>query len=357
MDKNTGLTGPLKEFGLTDIFPLLGQQQKTGVLNLQQGNEVVQVLFEKGMIVGVAFPKEADEQPPLAKRLIRGALISPEKWEKAYKQHKEELISIEQSLLDNGMVIKEDLVAVLKLLTFETIYSLFKWKGGNFRFESIKVSYDPNLVEPLASEYLLLDVLRMVDEWPLLAERIPAFDIVMRKLNPAATLDVLAGTSWEKKRTFQMEVLYELVDGQRTIQEVMDLSFIGEFDTCKNLIMLMDAGLIEPLSQGVRRKKEKKLKKPTQLMDAGAYLLAAGLAFFLIFQFTLTRWADFPFSQDEREGWMTFQEPLRKVERSKTMNAREVFFLEENRYPNHPAEMVSKGLLTHESMISDYKRE
>jgi hypothetical protein len=326
-------------------------------LNLQGSDEVVQVLFEKGMIVGIAFPKEADEQPPLAKRLIRGGLLSPEKWEKAYKRHKDELISIEQALLDTGMVIKEDLVAVLRLLTFETIYGLFKWNGGTFRFESIKASYDPNLVEPLASEYLLLDVLRMVDEWPLLAERIPSFDLVLQKVNPMATLDALAGTSWEKKRTFQMEVLFELVDGQRTIQEVMDLSFVGEFDTCKNLIMLMDAGMIEPLSQGVRKKKEKKFKAPTQLVDAGAYLLAVGLAFFLIFQLAINRWADFPLSQEEREGWMTFQEPLRKIERSKTMNAREVFFLEENRYPNHPTEMVNKGLLTHESMISGHKRE
>lgn len=342
----------MKEFGLTDIFPLLGQQQKTGVLNLQENDKVVQLLFEKGMIVGTAFPTEADEEPPLAKRLIRGGLLTPEKWQKAFKQHKEELISVEQALLNNGMVIKEDLVAVLRLMTFETIYGLFKWKGGNFWFEAKKVFYDPNLVEPLASEYLLLDVLRMVDEWHLLAERIPSFDIVMQKVNPMATLDVLAGTPWEKKRTFQMEVLYELVDGQRTIQEVMDLSFVGEFDTCKNLIMLMDAGVIESLSISVGRKRTKKFQASKPLQDASAYLLAAGLAFFLIFQLAITRLADFPLNQEERRGWKTLKEPLREIERIKTMNAREVFFLEENRYPNDPAEMVNKGLLSLESTIA-----
>jgi hypothetical protein len=138
----------------------------------------------------------------------------------------------------------------------------------------------------------------------------------------------------------------------------MDLSFIGEFDTCKNLIMLMDAGVIEPLSRGVRKKKERKFKKaPTKLVDAGAFLLAAGLAFFLISQLAINRWADFPLSPKEREGWMTFREPLRKIEKLKTKNAREVFFLEENRYPNHPAEMVNKGLLTSESVIAGHKRE
>jgi hypothetical protein len=60
----------------------------------------------------------------------------------------------------------------------------------------------------------------------------------------------------------------------------------------------------------------------------------------------VNRWADFPFSQEERELWISLRDPLRKIELVRTMNAREVFFLEENRYPNNPAEMLNKGLLT-----------
>jgi hypothetical protein len=39
------------------------------------------------------------------------------------------------------------------------------------------------------------------------------------------------------------------------------------------------------------------------------------------------------------------QDYLRKIEKEKMANAREVFFLEMNRYPANPAEMVKKGLL------------
>jgi hypothetical protein len=339
----------LEDFGLTDIFPLIGQQQKTGALTLQEDKKakrVVQILFDKGRIVGTAFPSDPPDEPPLAKRLIRGGVISEEKWKKAYTQQKEELISVENALLNTGMVVKEDLVAALRLLTFETFYSLFKWKGGIFRFETKAVSYDPNFIEPIPSEHLLLDILRMVDEWPMIEERIPSFDMVLKKSNPTATLDDLRGTPWEKRRTVHMEVLYDLVDGRRTVQEIIDLSFIGEFDTCKILLVMMDAGMIEPVTVGASRDKKKKIRVPGRLRDLSAYLLVGLLAFFLAFQLSITRSADFPFTREEREKLQEIQAPFRKIETLKTMNAQEVFFLEENRYPTSLSEMVKKELLT-----------
>jgi hypothetical protein len=69
------------------------------------------------------------------------------------------------------------------------------------------------------------------------------------------------------------------------------------------------------------------------------------LAFFLVFQLSITRWADFPFTQKEREKLREIRAPLRKIETLKNMNAQEVFFLEENRYPTNPSEMVNKELL------------
>ena len=337
----------MKDFGLTDIFPLIGQQQKTGVLTLQDDKKAkrdVQFLFDKGMIVGTAFPSDPPDEPPLAKRLIRGGVLSAEKWKKAYDQQKEDLISVENALLNTGMVVKEDLVAVLRLLTFETFYDLFKWKGGIFRFETKEVSYDPTFVEPISSEHLLLDVLRMVDEWPMIAERIPTLDMVLKKSDPAATLDKLTGTAWEKMRMVQMDVLYDLLDGQRPVQEIIDLSFIGEFDACKNLVVMMDAGMIEPIAIGTRTEKVKKIEAPGRLRVASAYFLVGLLAFFLAFQLHITRWADFPFTQKERERLQEIQAPLRKIETLKKMNAREVFSLEENRYPANPSKMADKDL-------------
>ena len=297
----------------------------------------------------MGFPLESGEENPLGRRLIRGGLVSAENWKKACRQHKEGLLGIEKVLIQSGTITKEDLTAALRLLIFDTIYGLFKWKGGTFLFETKPVSYDREFVEPLSSEYLLLDVLRMVDEWPMIAERLPSFDMVLQKTNPIATLDVLNGTSWEKSRTFQMEVIYDLLDGQRSIKEIIELSFVEEFETCKNLIVLMDAGLIETTTT-VSVRKEKKEKKEIRvakhLADVGSYLLVGILALFLLFQLVLTRSPHFPLSQSESQGWRIFQDSLRKVREAKIKNAQEVFFLEENRYPQGPGEVSKRGLLS-----------
>jgi hypothetical protein len=327
----------------------LGQQQKTGVLNLQEEKKAVQILFDQGMIVGVAFPLDCGEETALGQRLIRGGLISAENWKKAYQEHKEGLLAIEKVLVHSGMVTPVDLTAALRLLIFDTVYGLFKWKEGSFRFEARPVFYDNEFVEPLNSEYLLLEVLRMVDEWPLLAKRLPSFDRVLQKMNPGATLEILNGTSWEKSRTFQMEVIYDLIDGQRSIQEIIDLSFVEEFETCKNLIIMMDAGLIEPTTVVcVKEKKgrEKGFQAVKPLADAVPYFLVGILTSFLLFQLATTRIPNFPLTQGESQGWHVFQDSLRKIREAKIKNAQEVFFLEQNRYPEDPNEMARRGLLS-----------
>ncbi len=228
----------------------------------------------------------------------------------------------------------------------DTLYGLFQWKRGNFRFENRPVSYDPEFIEPLNSEFLLLDVLRMVDEWPMIAKRLSGFDMIPQKVNPAATLDALAGTPVEKSRTFQMEVIYELIDGQRSVREIIDLSFVEEFEACKNLVLLMDAGLIEPCMAKANQEKECRKGRALayRLADAGAYLVAGALAILLFFQFWETRIPHFPFSEEERKAWQVFQESLKKVQEMKQRNAQEVFFLENGRYPQKTEDPVKKDL-------------
>jgi hypothetical protein len=332
---------------LTDLFQVLGQQRKTGILNLEGDKKVVQVLFDKGQIVGVAFPGESGEETALGRRLIRGRVISAENWHRAYKQHKDNLVGLEKMLVSNGMVTKEDLTAALRLLVVDTIYGIFKWRGGSFRFETKPVSYDHEFVEPMNSEFLLLDVLRMVDEWPMIAERLPSFDIVLQKTDPMATLDALVGTPWEKNRTFQMDVIYDLIDGQRSISEIIELAFVEEFETCKSLILLMDAGLVE--STSIKAKKARREKRKFQgakyLGNAAAFLLVVIFALLLFSQFAATRLVDFPLTDGERQALHTVRDSVSKVHDLKIKNAAQVFFLEENRYAKNLSEMRERGLL------------
>ena len=47
------LQGDLRDFSITEIIQLIGQQFKTGVLNVQHGRKKVEIYFVDGMIVHV----------------------------------------------------------------------------------------------------------------------------------------------------------------------------------------------------------------------------------------------------------------------------------------------------------------
>jgi hypothetical protein len=144
-----------------------------------------------------------------------------------------------------------------------------------------------------------------------------------------------------------MEVIYDLIDGQRSIKEIIELSFVEEFETCKYLILMMDAGLIESASTEIKKGPGGggKIEIAKHLADAGAYLLVGIFALILLLQFTSVRVPNFPFTYGEWQGWHAFQDSLRKIHSLKVNNAREVYFLEENRYPQDPSEMAGRGLL------------
>ena len=295
--------------------------------------------------MGIAFPEETAETSPLGKRLVRGGLLTPEAWKKVFAQHREELGSLESALTKNQTVRNEDLGAVLRLLISETVYGLFKWTGGEFRFEAREVISDPHLLEPINAEFLLLDVLRMVDEWPLLADRIPTSQMVLRKVNEMATLEMLAGSAWADKRTFQMEVIYELINGQRTISDIIDQSFVGEFETCKNLITMMDAGMIEPVGISPVRDRRNGGRSKKTLKNIVGYLLLGGLSLTLVFQLVGIRGKFFPLSSQEYEGWKTLRQPVEKMEGKKREHAAEVFLIEKSRYPLDKSELIKSGLM------------
>ena len=346
-ESEAGFSGSLKDFGLPDLFQILGQQQKTGVLHLEQGRQVVEVLFDRGQIVGASSPVDSIEDSPLGDRLIRGKLLSREQWSRACHLHREERSSIEQALVKGGMVTPEDLSGVWRLITSETLYGLFKWTGGKFRFEAKSVPYDPKIVEPLKTEYVLFDLLRMVDESPMLAERIPHLGLVFQKTDPLATLEALGGTAFENQRSFQMEVIFDLIDGQRTVQEIMDQGFIGEFDTLKNLNVLLDAGLIEPtgIELGKRGAPKRELRPFLRTSgDIAGLAIMGGLALILLYQWAVVREGNFLLRKVEAKAWEELQRASDQVRAIRLENAREAFAIEEGRPPRSDSELSQKGL-------------
>ena len=73
--------------------------------------------------------------------------------------------------------------AALNLQILQIIYRLFRWKDGEYNFEPHDtVEYDRENVTPMAAESILMEGIRMLDEWPIIEKKIPSFDKVFEKI-------------------------------------------------------------------------------------------------------------------------------------------------------------------------------
>lgn len=252
------LEGSIQDFGLPDIIQFLRQQNKTGVLTIEGPNSWTKISFEGGMIVSVTT-SETQEADWIGKRLIRSERITEARFKEAIKHKHKAQGKIETALVETGLVSRQELTSLLDLQIKETLFALFRLSEGRYRFEAVPVSYNQEYVTPIDAEFVLLEGMRQLDEWPLIEKEIPNQKIIFDK-NPNAlgkvkvkglverALDeeLLKGKPAEEGFTITSEekAVYNLVDGQRDLKKLIDMAQIGEFYTCKALTNLLSLGLI-----------------------------------------------------------------------------------------------------------------
>ncbi len=81
------LQGTLEDFGIADIFQLIGQQQKTGVLVLTRKESVVHIHFTEGSIV-LAEVQNRDKSERLGQMLLEAGLLTEANLNEALRKQK-----------------------------------------------------------------------------------------------------------------------------------------------------------------------------------------------------------------------------------------------------------------------------
>jgi hypothetical protein len=259
------LEGSIKDFGLSDIFQLIHVQQKSGVMSIQDGSRKAGVGFVKGMVVSAQMD-ETEGMERIGEVLVRAKRISSSQLEKALKVQRETGDYIGQILISNNMVTDEDIKKALRLQTLETVYRLFRWKGGRYTFDQREVDYNKQYIDPISTEHILMEGVRRLDEWPPIEKKIPSLQVVFAQVPekraeieqasvpsaPAKSTedDPFADLDPEPEGRFSAHEInvYHAVDGSHDVSGLIDVLQIGEFEVCKALANLLNAGLIVPLN-------------------------------------------------------------------------------------------------------------
>jgi uncharacterized protein DUF4388 len=269
------LKGTLKDFGIAEILQLIGQQAKSGVLHLAARDDEIHIAIADGNVVRAeSAGRKARER--LGNMLVRAEVITGEELDYALEMQKKTLRRLGDILVELGFVSKQDLREMTALQTTETVYRLFHWKSGTYQFEPGDVEWDPETVTPLRAESVLMEGFRQVDEWPLIRKKISSMAMTFERLRPLeertgsrkvdkkepddvdAAFDALGDEPADKKAGEFSSIgrkerrVYELAVPGRAVEKIVDLSRLGEFETCKSLLALVNQAYLKPLAPSRR---------------------------------------------------------------------------------------------------------
>jgi hypothetical protein len=138
--------------------------------------------------------------------------------------------------LRNGRIVHAELGG---LSGEEAVYALAIWSTGDFQFTPGKETEATTIDKTNTS--LLMEAARRLDEWKVLARKIPGVDYVpVLKPREMGEPAMLSPSEWN---------LVIRVDGRKTVEELARATGSNSFDTAKVLYGLITADLVEMRSR------------------------------------------------------------------------------------------------------------
>ncbi len=260
------IEGALQDVSLADICQLLGMGMKTGCLSITDRSNFGYVYFEKGRVIYASVLNRKDR---LGELLVRNHVITRKDLSAAMdKQVKEKGKRLGEILVEIEALSEEDLQKYIQKQIEEAVYHLFAWTQGSFHFDTDQMPDEEGIyLVSIPPEALLMEGARRVDEWSQVEKKIPSFDIVFQlDKHPDESDEDVELTTHQKK-------VVPFIDGQRTVDEIMDEAGLVEFDTGKALYGLIQAGFVS-------RSGERSTSEETGGDEALQQHLNVGIAFY-----------------------------------------------------------------------------
>ncbi len=357
------LKGTLKDFGLSDIFQLIAHQRKTGILYLEDKGKDVAVTFEQGKVVG-AEPRtdKTQEKEKVGEILIKSGILDREQLSRALEEQNRTMKKLGIVLSEQKLITPELFQEVLAFQVRETLFKLFQWTSGHYRFDAGKVSYDLQFVTPMSAEFILMEAARIIDEWPGIKRKIPSMETVFAPVRGAAEkitrrsqvqvteeddidIDIFGESS--APRDFDddrillsdaQERVFDRVDGKKTVGVLSYQTLLGDFEVLKALVELTGYGLVKAVSTPAAAAKEdvpaERAKRGKNVFVMASSLTALGVILMLsFFALSLTSTRFLAFSQVSWEKAAAVRKSVASVQKRRLELAMEVYRMEKGSYP------------------------
>jgi hypothetical protein len=231
----------------------------------------VKLLFIEGNITG-AESRRRNEDNRLGKILFKKGLISEEDLQKALDEHRNTDGKLGKVLAAKGLAGKQAIIDTIKGQITETVIQLFGWKQGTYEFTSQGVPVDRELPFSVDTQHLLMEGLRILDEWSIIKEKLTLDTVFTKKVTETVPL------------TAEEEEVLQYVDGENDVSTIIDLTSKDSFLVSRTLMVLAEKGIIDaaealPVGRGIELEEKKRPLPFLNHLAPAAIALSVVLAF------------------------------------------------------------------------------
>ncbi|MFC1575053.1 DUF4388 domain-containing protein [Gemmatimonadota bacterium] len=235
------IEGSLADVSLADICQLLSLGRKTGCLTITDRSNFGYIYFKSGRVIYASVLNRPDR---LGELLVKNGAIQREDLSKAMEEQSQGgKMRLGEILVSHGALSQEDLEKWITIQIEEAVYHLFTWDQGSFHFNPDESPDEDHVfLVSLNSDGLLMEGARRVDEWSIIEKKIPSLDLIFKLVRDPKEQD-------EVELSGKQQQLLPLLDGERTVSELVRDSGLVEFETGKALYELIQAGFVQQVGK------------------------------------------------------------------------------------------------------------
>jgi hypothetical protein len=208
---------------LEELLQWLSQSKKSGTLEIVNGKTEKKIFFKDGRILSSASNKPEEY---LGHFLVSHGLITEEQLQRAIKAQETSRTLLGMLLVQNGAIAEQDLARMLCLKAEESIYEIFAWDEGDFRFLDDALPDSAMVPMRLDVTGIVMEGVQRVDEWRRIRRVIPHEQMI-----PVALVDFSRVQNLEPGD----QRILALIDDQRTIEEIRLQTRSTEYQISKAL--------------------------------------------------------------------------------------------------------------------------
>lgn len=237
--------GDIASIPITDVIQNLSANRKSGVVTIRRNNSERQIILIDGHIV--SYGDSSDFSIP--RWFEDKQIIDPDIFKKAQKRYKRaKKKSFGEILHELGGIEHEEYLKHVKDIVLEMLYETFSFREGTFEFDETELDlhkFDREIASAnldMSIRSVIMEAARRMDDWEAIRRSLPSENDIYQ---------IASGEMERLKEEFEedpvSQIAIELLDGSRSIGEVIAAVPTGKFSASRFIADLVSKKLARPV--------------------------------------------------------------------------------------------------------------